>query len=404
MTEVDVITGRPFWKAYRSPSVRTETLTRDAVTDVLVVSMGIAGAMITESLTAAGFSVIAIDRRAPVQVPTPAATALVLYEIDEPLRMLTHRIGHEHAEAAWRRSRIAIANLTARVAALEIECGLSVTDSLLLAGTDLDSMGLRYEVLARRAAGLFAEYISPQQLRQRFDIARDGAILSPANIAVDPRRLASGLLQKALDRGAHFCAPLSVASLESGDDHVTVETSSGAVITAGHVIFATGHDLPGIVPPGRHTITSTWAIATRPQEHALWPEQLFIWEASHPYLYLRSTSDGRVICGGEDEPIADESVRDGLMAAKAATLARKLAVLMPALDVTPEFVWAGSYGSTATGLPLIGKVPDHPNVFAVMGYGGNGMIFSKVAAEIVLAELRGMPDKDAGIFGFSPAA
>lgn len=401
MTELDLVTGRPAWRAHRSPTVATDTLTGDVSADVLVVGMGIVGAMIVESLSAAGFNVIAIDRRAPVQVPTPEATALVLYEMDEPLRVLTHKAGHRYTDAAWRRSRIAVANLTARVSALEIECGLIVSDSLLLAGTDLDATGLRHEAALRRAAGLFAEFISPQQLRTRFDIARDGAILTPANIAVDPRKLTGGLLTKSLERGAQFYAPVRVADVRSAEGHVTVETAAGPVISAQHVVFTTGHDIPGIVPRGMHAITSTWAIATKPQEHALWPEQLFIWEASHPYLYLRSTSDGRVVCGGEDEPIDDDAARDALMGAKAATLARKLAALMPGLDTTPEYAWAGSYGSTHTGLPLIGRVPGHPNVFAVMGYGGNGVIYSKIAAEIVLADIRGMPDKDAGLFGFS---
>ena len=31
-----------------------------------------------------------------------------------------------------------------------------------------------------------------------------------------------------------------------------------------------------------------------------------IWEASDPYLYMRATADGRVICGGEDEEFSDE--------------------------------------------------------------------------------------------------
>ncbi len=58
--------------------------------------------------------------------------------------------------------------------------------------------------------------------------------------------------------------------------------------------------------PARHSIVSTWAIATRPQHGAIWPEAAFIWEASDPYLYMRATKDGRVICGGEDEDFTDE--------------------------------------------------------------------------------------------------
>ena len=49
-----------------------------------------------------------------------------------------------------------------------------------------------------------------------------------------------------------------------------------------------------------------------------------IWEASDPYLYIRTTPDGRVICGGEDEDFADDEKRDALIPRKTATLRRKL--------------------------------------------------------------------------------
>ena len=54
-----------------------------------------------------------------------------------------------------------------------------------------------------------------------------------------------------------------------------------------------------------------------------------IWEASDPYLYLRATHDGRVICGGEDEDFTDEERRDALLPEKAAAIAAKLARLLP---------------------------------------------------------------------------
>ena len=32
---------------------------------------------------------------------------------------------------------------------------------------------------------------------------------------------------------------------------------------------------------------------------------MLIWESSDPYLYLRTTADDRIICGGEDEESAE---------------------------------------------------------------------------------------------------
>lgn len=386
--------------AYRAPSVPCARLTRDARTDVLVVGMGISGAMVAESLTAAGFGVMLLDRRGPLLGSTPASTALVQYEIDVPLTRLTRTIGRARSAQAWRRSRLAVANLSARIDTLGIACGKVERSSLLLAGNDLGAGGLRAEAEARRAAGLYAEYLTRARLRDRFGIARAGAIVSPANLVLDPRQLTAGLLRCAVARGATCYAPTEATTIEAGRGRVEVATAGGPVISAAHLVLATGYELMTMVPASAHAVVSTWAIATRPQPRALWPEQAMIWEASDPYLYVRTTRDGRIICGGEDEPFADEDARDALIPAKTARLSAKLARLFPSVDPRPAFAWTGAFGTTRTGLPLIGTLPRHPRVHAVLGYGGNGITFSRIAAEIVRAELTGASDADASLFAF----
>ncbi len=397
---LDLRTGRPVWMAYDAPSVPCTRLRRDARTDVLVVGMGISGAMVAESLSAAGLRVILIDRRGPLLGSTPASTALVQYEIDVPLSRLTRTLGRERAGQAWRRSRLAVANLSARIDELGIPCGKVERGSLLLAGDDLGAGGLRAEAEARRTAGLYAEYLPRARLQERFGIARAGAILSPGNLALDPRQLTAGLLLCAIERGARCHAPTKATLVEAGRDRVTVATADGPVISAAHVILATGYELTALVPTTAHAVISTWAIATRAQPRALWPEEALIWESSDPYLYLRTTIDGRIVCGGEDEEFSDEGVRDALLPAKTARLSQKLARLFPSVDPRPEFAWTGSFGTTSSGLPLIGKLPRHPRVHAVLGYGGNGITFSRIAAEIVRADLTGGIDADAELFAF----
>ena len=66
----------------------------------------------------------------------------------------------------------------------------------------------------------------------------------------------------------------------------------------------------------------------------------------------------------------------------------------------PDYSWAAPFGTTRTGLPLIGRVPGLGNVFAVMGFGGNGITFSQIAAEIVSADIAGHSDADADLFAF----
>ncbi|TJX13422.1 MAG: FAD-binding oxidoreductase, partial [Mesorhizobium sp.] len=117
----------PVWFAYRAPPVRVGKLTRDVKSEVLVVGMGISGAMMAEALTRAGHEVMCIDRRGPVLGSTSATTALVQFEIDQPLSILSRMIGKAEARQAWRRSRLAVSNLAARVTELGITCGMSRT-------------------------------------------------------------------------------------------------------------------------------------------------------------------------------------------------------------------------------------------------------------------------------------
>jgi len=398
--KLDLRSGTPVWSAYRSPAVPADRLTRDVNADVLIVGMGISGAMMAQALMRDGHSVICIDRRGPLKGSTAATTALVQFEIDQPLTRLSMMIGGDAARQAWRRSRLALLNLRGRIAELEISCRSADRPSLYLAGNKLDASGLHQEVAARRQAGIGASFLTREKLRGGFGIERAAAILSHDNLALDPRKLTSGLLMAALQRKARFFAPAEATAIEDNRLGVTVSTRDGPLITARHLVLTTGYELLDIVPSVSHRIISTWAIATRPQPRNLWPLAAMIWEASDPYLYVRATSDGRVICGGEDEEFTDEDKRNALTPKKTTSLTNKLGKIFPQLDTTAEFAWSGSFGATGTGLPIIGSVPDHPRVHAILGYGGNGITFSQIASEVVSGSIAGREDADADLFAF----
>ena len=156
-------------------------------------------------------------------------------------------------------------------------------------------------------------------------------------------------------------------------------TADGVQLEAAAVVFATGYELAKGVPSQGHRRTSTWAFATRPQPNALWSKGELIWEASKPYLYIRSTTDGRVVVGGEDEDCDDAAARDALLPRKTAALQKKTSQLMPWLDVSAEYAWAGTFGESDSGLPSIGRIPGMANCYAVLGYGGNGLTFGVIA-------------------------
>ena len=398
--QLDLRTGRTVWGAYRAPRVPVEPLRRDARTGVLVVGMGVSGAMVAEALTAAGRRVMLIDRRGPMLGSTSATTALVQFEIDTPLTLLARSIGRERAVRAWRRSRLAVDNLRARIAALEIACRCAPRASLYLAGDLLDAAGPGGR--GRGPAGgrdLCRLPRSSAELRERYGIAREGAIESRDNLALDPRKLTAGLLLRA--RRAR-----SAAARAGGGDELRplVDGRRGRdrgragdqrrARRARHRLRArragAGRGAPGHLDLGDGDAGGSRGGSGR--------GAAMIWEASDPYLYLRATHDGRVICGGEDEEFADEERRGRADRQQDRRDRRKLARLLPGIDATPAFAWAGSFGATATGLPIIRRLERRPRMHAVMGYGGNGITFSRIAAELIATELDGGEDADADLY------
>jgi glycine/D-amino acid oxidase-like deaminating enzyme len=399
-TPRDLRTGRSVWEGRRAATVRHARLRRDLSTDVLVIGAGITGAMIADALAQSGLEVIVIDRRDdPVKGSTVASTALVQYEIDTPLSKLSRKIGKSDATRAWRRSRLAVEAVAARLSELKVP-DVARRDGLYLAGNALDADGLEREHAARREAGLPDRPLSRKELKQRFGLSRSAALLGYGNLVIDPRKAAHAMLAAAIRNGARVFAPVDVQDIDCHARSATALTDTGHTIRCRYLVMATGYEFPKFVPMRGHKIISTYAIATVKQRKRLWPEQCMIWEASEPYLYLRTTPEGRIICGGEDEDFVDEDRRDRLIGAKTEALRKKLGALLPQISTEVDYAWTGTFGASATGLPTLGRMPGLPNCWAVLGFGGNGITYSRIGAEIIRAGLTGKGDPDAELYAF----
>jgi len=392
--------GTPVWTAYPRHFPRAKRLKRDLETDVLIVGAGISGALIAYALASDGHRVAVVDRRGPVMGSTPASTALLLFEIDMPLIHLKRKLGARPAERAWLRSKAALDALYQLVCRERIDAAISLRPSVYLAGDVLDARGLANEARARERLGLPSRYLNRHALRARFGLSRSAAIVSDSNVAADPRALASGFLRRAQQLGARLYAPHEIADIHSRKHSTLAITKDHFTIESRQIVLCTGYEMPKIVPVEGHSIQSTWVIATKPQPKRLWPEECFIWEAATPYLYLRTTIDGRIICGGEDAEFADTGRRDDLLNEKTKTLEKKLAMMLPKVDPRSQFAWTASFGQSNTGLPSIGSIPGHSRCYAVLGYGGNGITYSMLAAQLISAAIGGRRDPDARLFAF----
>jgi glycine/D-amino acid oxidase-like deaminating enzyme len=363
------------------PNTRTK-ITQDLKCDALIVGGGITGSLIAERLTRQGLNVVIIDREVPGRGSTAASTSMLLWEIDHSLTQLTETYGFERATRAYLASLHAVAGLKSLVLQLALPCEMRDKDSLYLAAGSTSKELLREHQLRERAS-LPGDFLDHATLFDAFAIARAGAILSPGAADADPMQLARGLLRKAVARGARVFEEEAV-EFDSSSRAVGVQLKNGRLIEAPSVVLATGYVMPTIIRSTVQTISSSWAIATTPQPKNIWKGGALIWEDNKDYLYARTTSAGRIIIGGEDsDQITDPGERDRLIPEKVRVLSRKLAALWPAANVEIEFRWSGTFDTTSDGLPLIGPVPGAKGVYAAYGYGGNGITFSFLAAQLI---------------------
>ena len=397
----DLRTGRPLWLARKPVPFKTDESAARIHANVVVVGTGVSGALVSDALLNAGLSVLALDRREPMSGSTPASTALLQFELDTSLTELSRKIGKSDAARAWLRSAQAVRALQERIGDLQIRCGLAERSTIYLPGNKLGIRQLKLEAAARQRLGLRSAFIDRQHLQELTRMEKPGAVLSQGNAEADPVRLVAGLWRNFLSRGGRIVANVEVTAVEQTRSRVRLETKDGQFIVAKHAVFCTGYELMKFARPKGYKIISTWALATRPQPDRIWPSRSLIWEAADPYLYMRSTADGRVIVGGEDEPFSDDVLRDKLIPAKIVAISRKAKRIFPRIDFKPDFAWAGSFGESPTGLPAIGPIRELPRCYAVLGYGGNGITFSMLAAQLVSRHIQGIKDPDAEIFKLS---
>lgn len=405
---MDLHSGTLYWPSVSPAVPPPEPLAPEVACDVLIVGAGVTGAMAAHHLASLGARVCVVDRRPLMLGSTPASTALLLYEIDSPLTRLASRLGVDHAEGAYRASRDAVESVRPLIESLDDDCALAERRSVHYAPDEPAMEDLAREAEARRRAGLDSRLVGRAELLDTVGIDRPGALLNTPAFEVNPQRLTAALLRSAARRGAIIAerTAVEISPALEGTGRVRVPTSAGGWIETQWVVVATGYETPAQCAPVARlaNLVSTFAMATRAQPGVEpWRDHALLWEAADPYLYLRTTADERVIIGGGDEPFADAAARDALLPIKTQRLIERLRDLAPHVDPAPAFAWAGTFATTDDGLPFIGPFPGWPRTFFALGYGGNGITFSLLAAQILRDLVAGVASPHARLFGFDRA-
>nr|WP_068889848.1 FAD-dependent oxidoreductase [Pedobacter panaciterrae] len=398
---MDVRSNEPFWLVkngimHSYPSLRT-----DSNCDVLIVGGGITGALMAHAAVAKGYETILIDKREIGNGSTSATTSMLQYEIDVPLYKLKELIGEQGAMASYLACRDSIYKLENLVKEIESTCGFEKKESLYFAGKSKDIKWLKQEYEARKTAGIEVRWLDKKEIRAVYGIVAEGAILSADGASVDAFCLTHDLLHYNSKRGLRVFDKTELRKVKYEKDLVKAQLNTGAEISARHIIYCTGYETQSMLPEKVVQLKSTYAmISEKGDLHPKSCEKTLFWNTDAPYLYMRTSDDGRFLVGGEDENFKNATRRDLLLNRKKDKLEKTLKKYLPDSSFIEDFCWAGTFGETKDGLPYIGMHTKYPKSYFLLGFGGNGITFSVIGMGMIIDIMEGRPDILSHFFRF----
>jgi glycine/D-amino acid oxidase-like deaminating enzyme len=394
--------GEPYWLLKNGIINSYPSLRENIACDVLIIGGGITGSLIAFQLSGEGYKVVVIDKRDVSLGSTCATTALLQYEIDQPLYRLIDIVGKEAAKDSYKEGIASIKKLEKLVNKIGMDCGFESKTSCYVAHNSESKEWLSKEFESRLATGIDVTWLNELQLWNEYAVNGTGAITSRAGASVDSYRLAHNLLKYATRHyGLQIYDHTEAVNIEYDARKSYVYTEDSFLITTDAIVYATGYETKNLLDDKIVNLNSTYACVSEPI--ASLPGHLndtIFWDTQDPYLYMRSTSDKRIIVGGADEPFEDPIKRDSFIEKKTLVLMEMFNELMPTVNIIPDFSWAGTYGVTKDSLPYIGPHPDFPRSYFVLGFGGNGITFSIMGMKMISDALAGRSNKFLEYFKF----
>ncbi|MEI9946976.1 MAG: FAD-dependent oxidoreductase [Chitinophagaceae bacterium] len=377
------------------------SLKKDIRTEVAIIGAGISGALVAWYLHHAGFKVVVLDRRHAAMGSTAASTALLQYEIDVPLRELVKKVGEKNAIESYLLCRESIYTIGKLCHQLRDKTLYREKPSFQFASFKKDVMPLYEEYLIRKKNGLSLQWLEPDQIEKKYGFKKSAGLLSADGAELDVYKMTHLMLQKCKRGGMEIYDNTGIEKIRHDKKGVELITAENNKVHARWLVIACGYESQRYIPQQIENLHSTFAIASETFEQKdFWYKNSLIWETADPYLYIRTTSDNRIIIGGKDVDFTNPVKRDALISTKARALEKSFAQLFPSIRFKTDFSWTGTFGTTKDGLPYIGSIPQRPNTFFALGFGGNGITFSVIAAEIIRAELLKKNNPYKNIFSF----
>ncbi|HZG70136.1 MAG TPA: FAD-dependent oxidoreductase [Chondromyces sp.] len=400
---MDLSTGTLSWLETIPSPPSYPTLTEDLSCDVLVIGAGEAGSLCTYMLTEKGVKVVVVDKRSVGRGSTSANTGLLQFASDKTLTSCINTLGKEEGVRYYTLSLEAVKSIGTICSKLAFDPQFIPRESLYYASSEEDIPALKQEYETLKKYGFEVSYWDTEKIQKHYSFAKPGAIFSSGDAEINPYRFAHALIYTSHQNGAKVYEHTEIQRHTADKGGITFFTKDNKKIRAKKAIIAAGYEAQEIKKNPNAVLASSYAIATQPfEDFSGWHNRSLVWETARPYLYIRTTADNRIIVGGEDEPTNITAERDAMLLNKKEVLLNKLHELFPEYkDAKADYFWSATFGGTHDGLPLIGEQEEFPHCYFPLGYGGNGTVYSTIAAEILSEIIVNGSHPDADLFKFN---
>jgi glycine/D-amino acid oxidase-like deaminating enzyme/nitrite reductase/ring-hydroxylating ferredoxin subunit len=361
------------WQDTSAPYRTRNKLDKNGSYDVIIVGGGITGVSTALLLQTAGKKVALLEANTLCFGTTGGTTAHLNTLLDTPYTTIIKNFGRENAELVAQSVKEAIDLIRRNIQDFQIDCGFKEASAWLFSQSKEQTEELEEIGRASLEANLDIDYADSIPLAIPFKKALE--IKGQAKF--HPVRYVYALAAAFEEAGGVIAEHCRVTAAENNEP-IEVETELGKLRTP-ILIYATH------IPPGVSLLNTrcapyrTYAMAFTLTGRS-YPEGL-IYDMYDPYHYYRTQEiDGQpyLIAGGEDHKTAHESN-------SAACFRRLESHIRNHFEVDKiHYQWSSQYFEPVDGLPYIGHMPGQPGgILVATGFGGNGMVYSSVAAQLL---------------------
>ena len=326
--------------------------------DVVIVGAGMSGSLTALALVEAGLSVAILDKRELGTGSTSANTGLLQYSNDIMLHELIEQIGEQAAVRFYKLCYEAVDDIEKIVNRLQIDAEFMRRPSICYASVEKDVDKIKAEYTTLKKYGFPCDYFDQHNIKEKFPFSKPCALVTFQDAEINPLKFVQGLLKEIETFGVHLFPYVDVQDVVKENDILEIRTS-GQSFHAKQIIYTTGYETTPVGKRIGADIKRSYVFVSNPiNDLSDWYEKALIWETKRPYLYIRSTADGRIIAGGLDEDKPEALFSDEIIMERAYNLLQQTKKLFPHYDLNIAYAYDASFGESIDKSTVYRRTPN----------------------------------------------